>query len=106
MLKSIKSNLIKAVINVKIKRIGTVLNLKLDSKKKCINLEVMLAGEESPLTIEIGQYNIVLESDKYYIQIDDVSTSRLWLNVVAEETLNGQKIEIPKKIAKLLKVVA
>ena len=83
-----------------------MLNLNLDSKNKSITLNVLLAGEESPLEIDIGRYDIVSQGDKYYLEINDVSTSRLWLNVLADETLNGEKIEIPSKIAKLLRVVA
>lgn len=83
-----------------------MLNLKLDSKNKKIGLEVLLAGEDSPLQIDIGRYDIIKHEDKHYIEINDVSTSRLWLNVLVDETLNGEKIEIPSKIAKLLRVVA
>jgi hypothetical protein len=102
----VTSNLLKSVINKKIIRYGRMLNLNLDSKNKSITLNVLLAGEESPLEIDIGRYDIVNQNDKYYLEINEVSTSRLWLNVLAEETLNGEKIEIPSKIAKLLKVVA
>lgn len=83
-----------------------MLNLNLDSKNKSMSLNVLLAGEEAPLEIDIGRYEIVCLDDKYYLEINDVSTSRLWLNVLVEETLNGEKLEIPSKIAKLLKVVA
>jgi hypothetical protein len=106
MLQTFKNNLIKKTFNRKIMRYGTVLNLNLDSKNKSITLDVLLAGEESPLKLEIGRYDIISHDDKYYLEINDVSTSRLWLNVLADETLNGEKIEIPSKIAKLLKVVA
>lgn len=83
-----------------------MLNLKLDSKNKTMSLEVLLAGEDSPLELDVGRYDIVSKDDRFFIEINDVSTSRMWLNVLAEETLNGEKIEIPSKIAKLLKVVA
>ena len=103
---SLRDSVIRKTLNSKIKRFGKMLNLNLDSKNKSITLNVLLAGEESPLKIDIGRYDIVSHDDKYYLEINDVSTSRLWLNVLAEETLNGEKIEIPSKIAKLLKVVA
>jgi hypothetical protein len=106
MLKSFRDNIIKKAFNRKIKRFGTMLSLNLDSKNKCITLNVLLAGEESPLEIDIGRYDIVNHDEKYYLEINDVSTSRRWLNVLANETLNGEKIEIPSKIAKLIKVVA
>ncbi len=82
-----------------------MLNLNLDSKNKKINLEAMLIGENEPITINIGEYKIIQENNKFYIQIDDISTSKAWLNVVVTETLNGQKLELPGKIAKLLKVI-
>ncbi len=102
---NIKNNMLKAFINSKIKRIGNMLNLKLDSKNKEINLEVMLIGEEAPLTVNIGKYNLIVENDKHFLEINEVSTSRAWLNIIVEETLNGQKIELPSKLAKILKVV-
>lgn len=105
MFTTIKNTVITHFFNKKIKRYGTMLNLNLDSKNKSINLDVLLVGEESPLEINIADYKIVEENGKFFLQIDNVTTSRQWLNVLAEQTLNGEKIELPSKIAKLLKVV-
>jgi hypothetical protein len=65
----------------------------------------MLEGEKEPLHVEIAQYILKEENEKYLLQIYGVKTSRAWINTVAAQYLHSQKFEIPEEYAKLLKVV-
>lgn len=109
MLKKIKdctfSTCVKAVINYKVKEYGKMLNFKLDSKNKTIELELMLDGEKDPLTVKVDNYKLSHKDDKHYLVVKDITTSRKWINVIAEQYLHGQKFEIPAEYAKVLSVV-
>ncbi len=109
MLKKIKDSALskgaKIAINNYIKEYGKMLKLNLDSKQKSIELEVMLDGENEPLHVKVNHYKLSQENGCYYLVAEDIVTSRAWINTVATQYLHGQKFEIPKEYAKLLKVV-
>jgi len=86
------SKLLEIGINYKLKGIGKMLNLNIDSKNKKINLEVMLKGEKEPFSISINKFDILEENGKYYITIVNIDASREWINIVTEKFYKTQKI--------------
>jgi hypothetical protein len=109
MLKKLKdaglSKAAKIAVNQKIKEFGKMLKFELNSKEKTIYLEVLLDGEDKPLQVDIGSYELIQKDDKHLIVIHEVKTSREWINVVAAKYLEGKSFTIPSEYAKLLKVV-
>jgi len=109
MLKNLKdkaiSAIVKTVINLKIKEVGKMLRLNLDSQNKKIELELMLLGEKEPLYVEVGSYEISEEEGRYFLIVKDIKTSREWINIVAKNYLENQKFEIPENVAKTLKII-
>ena len=110
MLKNLKdkaiSATVKTAINLKIKEFGEMLNLKLNSQNKTIELKLILLGEKEPLYVRVGNYDISNEGEKYYLMTKDIKTSKEWINIVAKNYLENQKFEIPKNIAKTIKIIA
>lgn len=109
MFQKLKDKTISAGISVafdyKIKEFGEVLKFNLDSKNKTIELEVMLDGEREPLSVHIDNYELQEIDGKCYLVVQNLTTSRKWINVVASQYLNGQKIEVPQEYAKMLELV-
>jgi hypothetical protein len=95
----------KVVLNTTLKEYGEMIKFNLDSKAKCIELELMLKGEKEPLYVKVKRYELSREGGRYYLIAEDIVTSRAWINTVAEQYLHGQKFEIPEMYAKLLNVV-
>ncbi len=96
---------LQVAINFKIKEYGEMLKLNLDSQNKKIDFEVMLKGEKEPLKVFVNEYEITEENGKYFLFAKDITTSREWINIVAENYLKGEKIELPEKIAKTLEIL-
>ena len=96
---------VKMAINSKIKEFGEMLKFNLDSETKTIELEILLDGEKEPLHVKVNNYKLIKENDKHYLQANDITTSRTWINTVASHYLSGQKIEIPAKYAQILSLV-
>ncbi len=96
---------VQIAINSQIKEYGKMLKLKLDSKHKKIEMEVMLDGEHEPLAVEVQNYELTQEGGKHFIKVHGVTTSRKWINVVAGNYLEGKAFEIPAEYAKMLKVI-
>jgi len=99
------SKLLEIGINYKLKGIGKMLNLNIDSKSKKINLEVMLKGEKESLKITINSFEVLEENGKFFITFENIDTSREWINVVSENFLKNRKFEVNGKIAKMLNVL-
>ncbi len=96
---------IAQAFNHKLKEYGKMLQFNLDSKEKTITLEVMLDGEKEPLHVRVNRYEIFNEGDKSYLIVKDIVTSRAWINTVASQYLNNQKLEIPAEYVNILKMV-
>ncbi|ADV46569.1 hypothetical protein [Nitratifractor salsuginis] len=93
------------LINSRIKSYGKVLNLKVDSKQKNIELEILLKGEKEPIQVTVNEYEVIEEKGHWYLLAQEIVTSREWINIVAENFLKGQRFEIPEQYAKMLKLV-
>jgi len=105
MFNTAKTYLLLKTINYKIKRIGIMLDLKINPDTKSIDVSVLLVGEESPLDVSIKSYELLSKDDKDYIKLGDIETSKTWLNIVLDEFVKGDEVELPPKIAKVLKLV-
>ncbi len=109
MIRSVKdktlSRAIALAVNTKIRKFGTMLDFKLDSRTKTIELEIMLKGETEPLFVKVQRYEILEENGRYFLLAERIVTSREWINVVAESYLQGQRIEIAPRYARLLQLV-
>ncbi len=95
----------KVAINAYIRKYGKMLKLNLDSKRKSIELEVLLEGEKEPLTVKVERYALTEEKGKYFLKIYGIEISRAWINTLASSYLEGKAFEIPEEYAKVLKVV-
>ena len=92
-------------LNARMKRYGEVLRLQIDSKAKSIDIEILLKGEKEPIHIAVNRYEVIEEEGHWYLQAREIVSSREWINAVAESFLAGQRLEIPERYAKMLKIV-
>lgn len=99
---TLKSQMIQLIANSKLKRYGTLLNIKIDSKNQELFLEAELKGETEPIEIHVQEYELFNEQGQDYIRINRASTSKEWLNYLFEDYLAGQKYKISAKAVTLL----
>jgi hypothetical protein len=99
------STLGKKFGNQFIKEYGEMLDLRLDSKNKKIELEILLKGELEPLKVDIGSYKIEQNGEKSYIILSEISTSREWINTLLEKFVQNKKFEISQDIEKVLGIL-
>ena len=79
--------------------------LTIDTKKKRLRLQVELAGEPEPITIEIARYSLKTKGDKAQLTIEDATASREWLSVALKEFVIGRSFAVPAAAGALLKVL-
>ena len=105
MINKVRNYMLIKALNRKIKRIGIMLNLKVDPKNKTIDFSVLLVGEDTPLEVNVKSYEMVERDGKSYMKVGEIDTSKTWLNIVLDEFVEGQEVELSAKTARLLNIV-
>ena len=95
----------QVAINNFIKEYGKIVHLNIDSTNKTIDLEILLEGEAQPLAVTIKEYDILQKEGQYFVKIDNIQTSRAWINTLATNYLNGKTFAIPKEYASVIQKI-
>jgi hypothetical protein len=75
-----------------------MLKLEIDSRRKTIHAEVELKGESEPVQIRVGAYSVAERDGKLMIELDDVSASREWLELLVQDLVKSRPIEAPRAL--------
>ena len=78
-----------------IARYGKVQELKIDSRRKTLEVSCQLEGEVTPITINVGNYAIETEGPKRFLRVSDFRCTRPWLQSVLEDHGSKQRIQLP-----------
>ena len=95
----------KIAINTQMEDYGKVQSLYLDSKKKSIDLELMLAGEIETLSVHINNYELVEINGHHQLKVNGVTSSRSWVNTLIASYLEGKSFDVPVEYVKMIKAV-
>jgi len=74
---------------------GKVQDLKIDSRRKTMEVSCLLDGELTPITIKIENYVVETERDKKFLRATDFSCTRPWLQNLLRDFGPRQRIELP-----------
>ena len=96
----------RVAINAKLRGIGEMTELSIDTKQKRIWMRVELIGEREPIEVEITRYRLETDDTGMQLTIEDATASREWLTVALREFVVGQSFPVPPKAEALLKLLA
>jgi hypothetical protein len=99
---ALASQATKAWVNTLIARYGKVQDLKIDSRRKTVEVSCLLDGEISPVTIRVENYTVETEGDKKFIRATNFSCTRPWLQNLLTDFGHRQRIELPPWAAAVL----
>lgn len=92
---SLSSVAAKALLASRIDRYGKITDLHIRSREKSVTAELVLAGEEVPITILIDQYRIEGTSGTYTLTVEKVTASRAWLQNLLDDVVVGKPLPVP-----------
>ena len=92
------------ILQSRLKGTAAMLDLKVDSKNRRISCTIELAGESSPITVTLIQYELVEEAGGSFLRFDKIETSREWLTVLAGTALSSHRLPIPPRYVGLVKL--
>ncbi len=85
---------------------GDMLNFQVDPAAKTIALEILLKGEKEPVRLTLSGYELRSGADgKTSLAFGGVTASREWIETLAREFVIGREIELPAKLAPVLRLL-
>ena len=96
----------RVAINTKLRGIGEMTELAIDTKNRRLRLRLELVGEKEPIHIDVTRYELQRDPGGAQITIHSATASKQWLNVAIREFVIGQSFSIPPRAEALLKLLA
>ena len=96
---------LRLAINTQLERYGKMTSLKVDSTQKTIEATIELQGEDSPISILVGHYELDTTGDVPTLSVTGITVSRPWMQAIATDFLAGKKLPIPASVAKFLPMI-
>ena len=96
---------VRRATNAKLRSIGEMTELSIDTKTKRVRVRLELLGENEPIEVEVLRYSLKEKGETTYITIEEAISSREWLTVALREFIIGQDLAIPAKAGAILKLL-
>ena len=96
----------RVAINSKLRGIGEMTELAIDTKNRRLRVRLELKGEQEPIEIDVTRYELRRDHRGAEITIQGATASKQWLDVAIQEFVIGQSFPIPAKAEALLKLLA
>ncbi len=95
------SERIKPELNTHLARYGEVLDVKLNTRERSVQLSIRLKGEPDPIIVNIGKYALIKEETQLWVTIDSqsIEASKEWLTLLLQDQAGRQRLPIPQKYA-------
>jgi hypothetical protein len=95
------SERIKQELTTHLARYGEVLDVKLNTRERAVQLSIKLKGEPDPITVNIGKYELIKEDTKLWLSVDSqsIEASREWLTLLLQDQAGRRRLPVPQKYA-------
>jgi hypothetical protein len=93
----------RVAINTKLRSMGQMTEISIDTKNKRVRVRLELLGEKEPIDVEVLRYSLKEKGETTYITIEEATASREWLTVALREFVVGQDLALPAKAGAVLK---
>jgi len=92
---SLSSTAAKSLLASRIDRYGKLTDLRIRSRDRTIVAELVLEGEELPLTILIERYRIAGTTGAHTLTVEKLTASKVWLQNLLEDLVVGKPLPVP-----------
>jgi hypothetical protein len=92
---ALASRAAQAWANKLIARYGRVQSLRIDSRRKTVEVSCLLEGEATPISIRIENYVLETELGKTFMRATGFHCTRPWLHKFLSDYGHRQRIELP-----------
>jgi hypothetical protein len=95
----------RAYVNTRLRGIGEMTELSIDTKNRTLRVRLDLVGESAPVEIHIKKYDLEQTETATRVRIVDAIASREWLTGVLREFVVGRSFTLPARAGDVLKLL-
>lgn len=95
----------RAYLNSRLRGIGEMTELSIDTKKRAFRVRLDLVGEATPIEIQVEKYELKQADSATKLKIVEASASRPWLTEVMRQFVVGRSFTIPTSAGTVLKLL-
>lgn len=92
---SLASTATKTLLASTLDRYGKITDLRIRSREKTITAELLLEGDEIPVSIAITRYRITGKTSDYAIVVESVTASRPWIENLLRDLIVDKPLPVP-----------
>ena len=96
---------VRFTINTRLRSIGEMTELSIDTKNRRVRVRLELLGEHQPIDVDILRYSLKEKGESTYITVEEATASREWLTAALREFVVGHDLPIPPKASAVLKLL-
>jgi hypothetical protein len=96
----------RTYFNTRLRRIGEMTELSIDTKKRALRVRLDLAGEATPIEIHVKKYDLKRIGTGTRLTIVEATASREWLTEALREFVVGRSYIIPASAGAVLKILS
>jgi hypothetical protein len=92
---ALTSRAAQAWANSLIARYGRVQDVKIDSKRKTLEVSFLLNGEASPIMVKVEDYAVETEGELTFVRATKFTSTRQWLQNFLTDHGHRRRIQLP-----------
>ena len=92
---SLTSSAARSLLASRLDRYGKLTELGIKSRERTIHVEIVLEGEEEPVSIDVERYRVMREASANAVVVERVTASRAWLQNLLEDLLVEKPLPVP-----------
>jgi hypothetical protein len=95
----------RTYFNNRLRRIGELTELSIDTKKRALEVRLDLLGEAAPIAIHVNKYDLKQRGTATTLMIVEATASREWLAEALREFVIGRSFKLPASAGAVLKLL-
>jgi hypothetical protein len=95
----------RTFFNTRLRGIGEITELSIDTKKRAFRSRLDLVGEAEPIEIHVRKYGIKRRANQVTLTVLDATASRKWLAEALRRFVVGRRFAIPAKAGTVLELL-
>ena len=96
----------QAFVNSKLRGIGELSDLQIETAQHSIRCRLMLIGESEPVEVVVRRYDVERRGDHTSVVIAEAASTRPWVDAVLTAFLVGRPLPVPASAAAVLAVLS
>jgi hypothetical protein len=96
---------VRTLLNTRLRGIGEIADLAVDTRKRAVRLQVTLVGETKPVEIQVRRYSLQHSGNDATLTVVDAAASRPWVDEALRTFVVGRSFVIPSTAVAVLKLL-